>query len=216
MASDFFRQLYADGRVRLQSGEPASADEIRDAAAWLMTAEQDARQHLPDDPPPVDAGALEWAARMFYGAAQMAVFRHLGPDELKERLDEPLNTDRVTPSVAYSVDVVFRFLPDLIRIVKGMNPEDPLLEILTEWAKQWPLSSVGVKGIEECDVEPVLRDRCLSLMYADRILKAEDTSRLDHPDIAEIIRGIIGAYPELCPAVAGCLEQETTVKNSSL
>ena len=139
---------------------------------------------------------------MLYRSAQLTVFRELGEDEI-DRLAAQNDFGRViTPAVVYSVDVVFCHLPDLIRIVRAMNPDDPLLDVLISWCRRWPFSSVGVNGVGEIDIEPILSDRCLSLMYADRILQSEDASRLTNPEVAEIIRGAIGAWPDLSHGMA--------------
>ena len=160
------------------------------------------REHLPYKPPDIDRASLAWAAAMLYRSAQLTVFRELGEEET-DRLAAQDDAGRtMTAQVVYSVDLVFCHLPDLVRIVRAMNPDDPLLAVLISWCRQWPFSSVGVDGVGEIDIEPILGDRCLSLMYADRILESEDTSRLTHPGIAEIIRGVIGAWPDLSPKPA--------------
>ncbi|MBM4077860.1 MAG: hypothetical protein FJ267_19700 [Planctomycetes bacterium] len=99
--------------------------------------------------------------------------------------------------MVYSVDLVFRFLPDLVRIVKGMNSSDPLLERLKEWGRQWPLSSVSIPDLLVTEIEPILADRCLSQLYADRIIESGSTDRLNDPRVREMIRGQFGAYLEM-------------------
>ena len=202
MITDFYRQLLDSGQVRLRSSESAREAELQDAVSVLTESEMLQREHLPHTPPEIDRASLTWAAAMLYRSAQLTVFRELGEDEI-DRLAAQDDAGRImTAEVVYSVDVVLRHLPDLVRIVRAMNPDDPLLAVLISWCQRWPFSSVGVDGVGEIDIEPILGDRCLSLMYADRILESEDTSRLTHPGIAEIIRGVIGAWPDLSPKPA--------------
>ena len=191
--------LFVDGAVRVEGDELAQADEIDAAADWAEEAERTIREHWPFGPPLVDRTALKWAIRQFHAAAQLAVFRQLGPEEVAKRLGDDFVGEGDAASVAYSVDLVFRFLPDLVRIVKGMNPDDPLLAQLRKWGECWPLSSVGVPGLSVPRIEPILENRCLSIMYVDRIIEADAVDRLHDQRVQELVRGAIGAYPELSP-----------------
>lgn len=197
MVTEFVRQLVEEGRIRLQSADPASADDVRRASMWMIEAELETRTHLAFTPPGIDEDAVKWGVDLFYAAAQLAMYRHLGEDELQRRLRK--DCPAPFPATAYSVDLTFRFLPDLTRIVRGMNPNDPLLSVLQSWAHHWPLSSVGMKDLGGLNVESILSDRSLTLLYVDRIIEHEDTARLGDSRVAELVRGAIGAYPELHP-----------------
>ena len=192
-------QLFVDGTVRVSGAALASHEEIEAAADWILEVEPQIREHRPLTPPGVDRSALKGAIRHFHGAAQLAVFRQLGPEEVAKRLGDDFVGESDAAGAMYSVDLVFRFLPDLVRIVKGMNPEDPLLAQLRKWVERWPLSSVGIPGLAVSGLEPLLANRCLSMMYVDRIIEADAVDRLHYPRVQELVRGAIGAYPELSP-----------------
>lgn len=206
-------QLFVDGAVRVSGDELARDDEIEFAAEWVLQAEPQIRKHGPLSPPVVDRLALKWAIRQFHGAAQLAVFRQLGPEEVEKRLGGDYVVEGDAAAAIYSVDLVFRFLPDLVRIVKGMNPDDPLLDQLRKWGERWPMSSVGIPGLAVSNIEPILANRCLSLMYVDRIIEADAVERLNHAQLRDLVRGAIGAYPELSPRLYRFLttEPETTI-----
>lgn len=191
--------LFVDGAVRVEGDELTREDEVDAAADWAEEAERTIREHWPLAPPEVDRPALKWAIRQFHGAAQLAVFRQLGPEEVAKRLGDDFVGEGDAAAAAYSVDIVLRFLPDLVRIVKGMNPDDPLLAQLRKWGERWPLSSVGIPGLTVSEIEPILANRCLSMMYVDRIIEADAVERLHHPQLRELVRGAVGAYPELSP-----------------
>ena len=192
-------QLFVDGTVRVSGAALASHEEIEAAVDWVLQAEPQIREHGPLAPPVVDRPALKWAIRHFRGAAQLAVFRQLGPEEVAKRLEDDFVGEGDAAGAMYSVDLVFRFLPDLVRIVKGMNPDDPLLAQLRKWGERWPLSSVGIPGLALSGLEPLLANRCLSMLYVDRIIEADAVDRLHDPRVQELVRGAIGAYPELSP-----------------
>lgn len=198
---EFYQQLFDSGQVGLTSSASATDEQLEDVVELLMTLEVAQREHLPVDPPATDRPSVAWAAAMFYGAAQLTVYRELGESEIDLRLTKELTTSAHPASTVYSVDLVFRRLPDLVRIVRGINAEDALLSVLLEWCRCWPLSSVGVSDVGEIDIEPILGDRCLALMYTDRVLDSGDVARSHHPGMAEWIRGAVGAWPELSPEV---------------
>jgi hypothetical protein len=82
---------------------------------------------------------------------------------------------------------------------------------LTELARRWPLSSVGVKGLEGLDVSSFVGDPALLQLYVDRIIERADQSRLTDPRVNEAVRTALGGYPELAPAIpAAFIAQEAT------
>lgn len=205
----FVEQLILDGHVRIPSEAVATREDIEDAVGWLLNAELTLQEHLPDVPPAVNQAALSWAVSQFYRAAQLAVFRQLDTEEIVKSLGQDFVPEGNASGAMYSVDLVFRFLPDLYRIVKGMKPDDPLLLKLQEWGTQWPLSSVGIPGLVVMQIEPILADPCLAQMYADRIVEKKATDRLHDPRVQEHVRGMIGAYPDLSPKLYRFLSPST-------
>ena len=205
---NILEHLFVDGTVRVSGEILASHDEIEVGSDWVLEVEPQIREHWPMSPPVVDRPALKWSIRQFHGAAQLAVFRQLGPEEMAKRLGDDFVGEGDAAAAAYSVDLVFRFLPDLVRIVKGMNPDDPLMAQLRRWGERWPLSSVGIPGLAVSSIEPILVNRCLSMMYVDRIIEAEAIDRLHDPRVQELVRGAIGAYPELSPKLYRFLTPE--------
>lgn len=211
----FFEQLFRDGRVRVSGVEEASAGEIALVVQRVVDLEAEYRQHLPGIPPVVDVSSIEWSVTAFYRAAQLAVFRHLGPEEVTKLARMGDFNGPASASTVFSVDLVFRFLPDLGRIVHSINPDDPLQTLLCDWGRLWPLSSVGMPGLGQMDIEPILSDVCLSTLYADRILAFGDTGRLNDSRMVDIVKGFLGAYPELNPTVSEFLKAADSVSTEN-
>ncbi len=153
------------------------------------------RQTLPGEPPAFSIAHAQWAALMFYHACRFIAHRDIDADEMTESLELPHDIE--SPEAHYSVDVIFHFLPDLIRIAKSISSDDPLHLHLLEWARLWPLSSVGVADVGEVNPRWILEDRSLSLLYVDRILARGDASRLNDARTSEIVREALGDYPQL-------------------
>lgn len=203
---EFIERMFVDGTIRLTDVAEATEGEIQAAVDWVIEVELQLREHWPSVPPEIDRASLAWAIRNFHSAAQLAVYRQLGPEEISLRLDGNCFVEGAT--TVYSIDLIFRFLPDLVRIVKGMNPDDPLHHWLRRWGAQLPLSSVGIPELNVSQVEPVLADRCLAILYVDRIFEAEAADRLTDTRVRELVRAAIGAYPELSPKLHAALAAE--------
>jgi hypothetical protein len=83
-----------------------------------------------------------------------------------------------SPAVHYSVDLSFRFLPDLVRHARAASERDALVGRLMDWANRWPLSCVGFAGAAAGSIDGFAGHPCLLRMYVDRIIAGHDVSRL--------------------------------------
>lgn len=191
---EFVRQLLWYGQVTLESAEVYTADEIDSAVALCREIEQQQRTELPGAAPIIDEPALRWSLAMIYSACQLHVFRSLDESEIELRLAS-LAPSPDSASAHYSVDVFLRFLPDLYSLVQNSMPDDPLSQAITHWANMWPLSSIGIPGVE-VDPTVILADPCLRQMYVDRILKHNDLSRLANEAVQQAMNESKGAYDE--------------------
>jgi hypothetical protein len=125
------------------------------------------------------------------------MFRDAGPDFAFAPASEKI-ADATSPEAHYSVDLAFRFLPDLVNVVRSAT-DDPLLLALLDWARQWPLSSVGIKEISDVKIDPLLTSASLMQMYADRAIERGDVRSLGEAGAANAIRRSLGAHEHLAP-----------------
>lgn len=201
--SKFVEQLFLDGTVRLESSDLPASGDLTHAVQWVVDYEPTLRVHWPTAPPQIEPVSLQSVIDQFYRAAQLVVYRELGEDEIAKRIspdfERAQHTAADSPDAIYTIDLILRFLPDLVRRVRAMSSNDPLLKPLLDWGHRWPLSSVGIPDLEAGDPEPVLRHPCLCQIYIDRVIEFEALDRLSHPEMAERVRGVLGAYPELSP-----------------
>ena len=72
-------------------------------------------------------------------------------------------------------------------------------------AAAWPLSSVGINGLDNLRLESFADDSALLRLYADRIMAAGDASRLGDPRVDDLLRADLGLHHELAPAIAAKL-----------
>jgi MoxR-vWA-beta-propeller ternary system protein len=199
----FLTALFETGRVQvgpphvaIPSSERAEAGRIAQQQAAALALE------FPGQPPPWSAAAATWAATSLYRASQLAVYRALDAAAIDELLAEPCPAGDPA-SNHWSVDAVFRFLPDLVRHAATASPEDPLVAWLRQWCAEWPLSSVGVAGITPQHEDQIAAHRCLLQLYVDRILAKKDKSRLAHPAVRAAIDQSLGGHRPLWTDVVG-------------
>jgi hypothetical protein len=203
--SEFLNNLFAAGRVAVPEPSELSAQEIQDGLRVLQEYEADWRMEMPGQAPPFDRNAASWAATQFYEACQLTVFRDLGVDRIAAlRISESQHGESV--SVHYSVDLTFRYLPDLIQLARATAGDDPLVELLLQWACLWPLSSVGVVGVQNVDIRPLVTSSSLLGLYVDRIIARGDSARLTtNEQVRAAVQTALGLYPCLAPKLSAAI-----------
>jgi len=205
----FLSELRESGSVVLAGPDMPAADDVRQCEQPLCEMDALARLELAHTPPPLDVKAAAWAATMLYRCCQFLAFRDIPAGEVEPTLagDCP---HALTPSVVYSVDLLFQYLPDCFRLARGLAQDDPLVEGLTQMGRRWPLSSVGMKGIDTVEIDAFIGEASLAQLYVDRIAARSDTARADDPRVQALIRQNLGLYEELCPSLAETIEKEVT------
>jgi hypothetical protein len=144
--SEFLSQLLDEGKIVFRSAKPPQdRPSDRDAA---MLAEAFATFALSVGGPPIafEARTACEAAELVRQASWALVSRDERPEELERRLR--MSTAPSTPAQHLSADLMLRYLPQVLRRARGLDPVDPLIEILAEVLRRWPLSGV-LSDVEE-------------------------------------------------------------------
>ena len=192
----FLETLLGEGRAAVPALGPIPAQEKAASIDILVRYERLWRLECPSHVPDFNVEAASWAAEQFCLACQFAIFRSVDETSMRSALNgSPPNS--ADSSAHYSVDLVFRFLPDLIKFVHSAASQDPLEQILRKWADHWPLSSVGVSGISVRELKAIYENRGLMMIYIDRIISVGDQARLDDDIVRENVLAAVGMYPEL-------------------
>lgn len=166
--SDFLAELLEEGRIGFRSGNAPltgpSADDLARLAGEFATASLSMAGPAVGFEPRV---AWE-AAELVHGEAWALVNRGERPEALRHRLRMPGTP--TTASEHFSADLLLRYLPQILRRARGLDPTDPLAEILAESLRRWPLSGV-LSDVEEPPVGPLdFGDHPgLMLLYAERL-----------------------------------------------
>jgi hypothetical protein len=196
----FLEQLFRDGRVTV----PATATPWEfdaDAERWVLEFDRSARLSLPGVAPELDFAAAAWAAERLAETVRLAITRDAGLEEIARAFATPCPAAR-SPSVDYSVDLFFRYLPDVFAWVRRLAANDPLVAALEKLAAEWPLSSVGIVGIAAASIDAFIGHAGLRRLYADRIIARNDSARLVDQRAADALKAALGDHAELAPACA--------------
>lgn len=207
--TQFLTSLLHEGRVRVDpvftaKGDliDASPELLEQAADVLEIFESESRSELSHVPPILNRRVLQWGAQNIYRACSLLIYRDAPAESLPAALSGPCPESAPTPSVVYSVDQTYRFLPDLVRMARAAAADDPLVKILVGWGSTWPLSSVGVQGITTLGPLDWLSDPCLRQLYVDRILLSQDESRIEDARVRAAVMESLGRHLDLAPKLA--------------
>jgi len=199
--AEFLEELFAEGRVAVPEPGALSNEEMHAAARVLAEQDRLWRLESPEGAPEYDPQAAMWAATQYYRACQLAMFRDAGLEAITKLAESELESgDR--PESHYSVDLTFRFLPDLVRIARSIATDDPLVELLMKWCRQWPMSSISVKGVGDVSIGAIAASPCLMQIYVDRVLAREDIERLTSEPVRKRLKQSLGFYGNLAPKMA--------------
>jgi len=195
---EFLRALRESGEVVVSVEPPPELDAVVEQA--LREHEGAFRAELPPGAPELVVDAAYWSAKKLYQSCQLLTLRDAPPavavTTLSDRFDGPRG-----PETEYSVDLTLAYLPSLVDLVERVAPDDPVLDAIRQLASEWPLSSVGISGIEAPSRLLFWENPCLQKLYVDRVIEANDVSRLEDPLVANAVRAALGAYPELEPKI---------------
>lgn len=191
-----------DGRalVFVRPSPPGDAD----ALPVLEQLDGFARDEAGLDLPAFAPAAALWAARLFHQLCRFTVCRDIPAEPIRVACAIPCPDPR-RPGTDWSADLTLRHLPRLWQLAQRLSNADPLLDQLALLARAWPLSSVGIPRLAELSVGTFFAHPGLRRLYADRIVAANDVSRLADARVAEGLRADLGIHHDLAPALAAKL-----------
>jgi hypothetical protein len=192
----FIQDIFQQGKVVVDGiVSPFTEEDIQRSIQHLHEYYQRQQQELTGTIPDFHAGAAIWAAGFLYRSIQLVMLRDLGEDAVNGLLT-PYDGG-VTPETILSVDLSFRYLPNLMGLAKGLAPEDVLVKRLQEAAIRWPFSSVGMKVEGEMDIDVIMNNACLRRVYIDRIIETRDKKRCNNVQVNEDIQEALGDYGQM-------------------
>lgn len=191
--SEFLQPLFANGEVVFRAAPEEAPDPDRAVVDWLEQKYADYRSAIAG-PPLKFCAAVAWSAAQFVRhACWFSVHRGEPVDVIERRL-------AFAKPRAYaeqlSADMLLRYLPQLHRRCRSINPADPLVTILAQVMREWPLSGV-LSDVEDAPMTPPNWDDHigLAMLYAERLArnpKHEWQPKGATREIAEVVFADLG------------------------
>ena len=195
---EFLRALRESGELIVGAEPPAELEVELERA--LREHDTVFRDELAPDAPELAIDAAHWGAKKLYQSCQLLTMRDAPPAVAHDTLLDPYDGPR-GPETEYSVDLTLAYLPSLFHLAERVAPDDPVLDAVRQLASEWPLSSVGISGID-CPTRLLFwENHSLRTLYVDRLLETRDLTRLEDPLVARTTQAALGAYPELEPKI---------------
>ena len=190
----FLTQLFETGEIIVPREAAADSDAVR---LLLSRCESIARTDWPGIAPEFDVDVAEKSAMALLVFCQATVYRELDEREIQQRLNSIELAGQPTPTRHYSADLVLQFLPDVYNLLMRSAKEDPARQLLVDFAKQWPLSAVGIGGATPEELPKAVMSGCMFRAYVDRVIARSDVACGKLPIVSEAIREVIGDFPAL-------------------
>ena len=197
MLVNFLIDLFEHGRVGVPA--PSEADDsVSDGVRQLLgNADQIRRQNLPPGCPELSLEAAIWGASLLYRAAQLLVYRDIGPDQIPQRLRQRERTANAS-SEHFSADLCLQYMHDVLRLSRATAEDDPLNQHLLSVLAEWPLSAVGI-GAELPQDFVLFEDRALRLVFLERVVERNDLTALNVPSVRTALRAETGSFQACLP-----------------
>ena len=167
MFDDFLTQLFDEGKIVFRTAPrdrpSASANDV------LATAFEACSLAVAGSRIAFDAETARAAAELLRQASWALVNRDERMSDLVKRLKMPGSP--LTPSQHLSADLTLRYLPQVLRRTRGLEPSDPLVAHLASVLRIWPLSGV----LSDVSEGPLVSLQFgghtgLMLLYAERLI----------------------------------------------
>ena len=193
----FLHGLFSGGELIISLEEHAfNESQLVEA---LTALERQWRCELPGDPPAFLAVSAVKATRILMAFCRAVIHRQVSVAQTEQFVREVCLNNDDTASQHYSVDLVLRFLPQVVERARRISDSDGLLNLMAAIGREWPLSSVGMKGCLPNHWPNALSHPTLWRMYVDRIISAKDISRINIPVVRDAVAAAIGPFPHLAP-----------------
>lgn len=165
----------------------------QEVSDYLEKEYQLERLHYPFDAPVFEPAAAQWAGKYIYIAAQLLLYRENKPDELAALLAPYKGV--ITAGAILSADLLLRFLPDIIKHLKAIDPEDNLVDLLEKQLHIWHFSAVGYPlRIDELQFETIVLNPCVCQLYTDRVVAQKDLRLATHPALQKNVLASLGLH----------------------
>jgi hypothetical protein len=165
---EFLTRLLDEGRIVFRSASAPHDRPLAQDVAILERAYETYRLAVAGPGIPFDPAVAYSAAELIRQASWALVNHDDRISDLKKCLTMPI--EPATPAHHLSADLMLRYLPQILRRARGLDPTDPLIHLLESLLRRWPLSGV-LSHVAEPPLAPLDfgQHPGLLLLYAERL-----------------------------------------------
>jgi len=166
---EFLTELLDQGKIVFRSAKPPRDRPTPPAVAVLAEAFETYSLAVAGPEIAFDPEIACAAAELLRQSSWALVNHDERMTDLEKRLKMPGSP--VTASQHLSADLTLRYLPQVLRRARGLDASDPLLELVANVLRRWPLSGV-LSDLEEGPLVPLEfgGHPGLLLLYAERLI----------------------------------------------
>jgi hypothetical protein len=199
--ADFLLPLLREGRAVVRAHSPEPAGRPADALGMLQEAHADYCLTLAGPPLDFQADTALAAAELVRHACWFLADRGQTEEELDRALVMPHSPRSAAEHL--SADLLLRFLPQLHRRARALDPADRLTGLLAARLREWPLAGV-LAAVEDEPLTPPKFDghAGLLLLYAERWAANPKPAWLPRGrgfEYLELVWGELGRDPAALP-----------------
>jgi hypothetical protein len=166
---EFLIELLKEGKIVFRSAKAPSDQISQPCVAFLAEAFKIHSAAVAGPPIAFDPDIAAAAAEFLRQSSWALVNHDERMADLSKRLHMP-GSPR-TPSHHLSADLTLRYLSQVLRRARGINPDDPLVDRIASILRRWPLSGV-LSDVAEAPLPPMDLGGHpgLLLLYAERLI----------------------------------------------
>jgi hypothetical protein len=143
---EFLDRLFREGEVVFQAPPRPNPEGTPEVARRLTEAYESYRLDIAGPPIPFHIDVARKAGELVRQACWGMVSRGDRAEDLAARL--VMERPPKDPADHLSADLLFRYLPRIFRRARGASPGDPLVALLADVLRRWPLSGV-LAGLDD-------------------------------------------------------------------
>jgi hypothetical protein len=169
--------------------------EIPYVVDFLYQEYQQESKHYPYESPKFDVAAGEWASLYVYQAAGYYLSRKDNIKDVKESLKN--YEGAINAASLLSADLTLRFLPTLYQMLKNIDSEDPILQLIEEVLASFHYSAIGFIDIAEEKLENMnvlFQNKSFKNIYLHRVYERKAYKLAELPIIRQGLSECFGNY----------------------
>ncbi|MGY6648574.1 hypothetical protein [Wenyingzhuangia sp. IMCC45574] len=192
MLTTFLDGLFTTGQLKVEKEILVFTDEdINKTQELLLAYFESYRFTFPNSNTiHFDTNAGIWATQYLYRLCQSLLLRELSEEEAVSIL--PKYNGTKTKNEILSVDLIFRFIPQIFNISKSLTPSDILVKELQNLATNWSLSLFEIA--ENIKTESIEANNTLLEIYCNRLIEHNFTKGITSEIIKQQILIQLGDY----------------------